>query len=134
MSADSSWELQKSIYGALTGDSALMAMITGVHDHVPQDTAFPYITIGEAAAIAWGASGVEGIETTMIIHVWSQERGHREVKLIMAEVYRILHDADLPVTGHHLVWLRFEFSENVADPDGVTYHGIGRFDAVTHLL
>ncbi len=39
MSADSSWDLQKAVYGALTGDAALMALVRGVHDHVPQGSA-----------------------------------------------------------------------------------------------
>ena len=65
MSVDSSWELQKAIYGALTGDSALMAMITGVHDHVPQDTAYPYVTIGEGAARAAGSPNVRGSANNM---------------------------------------------------------------------
>ncbi len=80
MSVDSSWELQKAIYGALTGDSTLMAMITGVHDHVPQETAFPYVT----------------------------------------------------VPGHVLVWFHFEFSQTLQDADGATYHGIARYNAITH--
>ncbi len=132
MSADSSWELQKAIYGALTGDSALMAMITGVHDHVPQDTAFPYVTIGEASAVDWRTVGHDGMELTLVLHVWSRERGRREVKLIMTEIRRILDGANLTVPGHVLVWLRFSFSEATRDPDGLTYHGITKFRAVTH--
>ena len=132
-SPDSSWELQEAIYTALTGDAPLMALITGVHDHVPQDTAYPYITIGEASAIEWGAAGVDGIEVTLGLHVWTRSRGRKEAKQVMAEMHRILHGADLPVTGHNLVSLRFEFSQTLLDPDGTTYHGIARYNAVTHL-
>ncbi|MCH9020379.1 MAG: DUF3168 domain-containing protein [Proteobacteria bacterium] len=127
MSADSSWELQQAIYGALTGDSTLMALITGVHDHVPQEAAFPYVTIGESTARAWGAAGVSGIETTLVMHVWSRQRGHKEVKQIMAEIHRILHDADLTVPGHVLVWLRHGFSQTITGKDGATYHGIAQY-------
>ena len=133
MSPDGSWELQEAIYTALTGDAPLMATITGVHDHVPQDTAFPYITIGASTARQWGAAGVEGVETTLTIHVWSRTRGHKEAKQIIAEVHRILDDADLPVSGHNLVRLDFEFAEFLLDADGITYHGIARYRAVTHL-
>lgn len=132
MSADSSWPLQQAIFTALTGDATLMAMITGVHDHVPQGAAFPYVTIGESSARAWGAAGVDGIETTIIIHVWSRKRGHSEVKLVLAEVYRVLHDADLTVSGHVLVRLRFGFTQSIRDNDGATYHGIARYTALTH--
>ena len=132
MSADSSWELQQAIYTALTSDATLMALITGVHDHVPQGAAFPYVTVGESTARDWSAAGVSGIETTLIVHVWSRERGHKDVKQVLAEIHRILHDADLTVPGHVLVWLRFEFSQTSLDADGATYHGIARYDALTN--
>ena len=129
--ADSSWELQQAIYGALTGDPTLMALITGVHDHVPQGTAFPNITVGESTVRDSSAASVIGIETTLILHVWSRERGRKEVKQIMAELHRILHDADLTVAGHALVDLRFQFGETFLEPDGVTRHGFTRFRAIT---
>ena len=132
MSADSSWELQQAVYTALTGDAPLMAMITGVHDHVPRDAAFPYVTMGGASAVAWGAVGVEGVEVTLVIEAWSRDRGHKEAKQILAEVYRVLHDADLTVTGHDLVWLRFEFAEFLLGADGLTYHGVARYNALTN--
>jgi len=132
MSADSSWELQKAIYTALTGDSALMAMITGVHDHVPQGAAFPYVTIGESTAVDWRTVGHKGVEVTLIIQVWSRERGHREAKLVIAEINRIINDAKLTVPGHVLVWLRFEFAEFLLDAGGLTYHGVARYNAITH--
>ena len=132
MNADSSWELQKAIYAALTGDGALMAMITGVHDHVPQEAAFPYVTIGESTAVDWRTVGHDGMELTLVLHAWSRERGHREVKQILAECHRILNDAKLTVPGHVLVWLHFEFAQTIADNDGATYHGIARYNAITH--
>ncbi len=132
MSADSSWELQQAIYTALTGDSTLMAMIQGVHDHVPQGAAFPYVTIGEASAIAWSAAGVEGMDVTLVMHVWTRSRGRKQAKQTMAEIYRILHNADLTVPGHALIWLRFEFSQTLLDADGATYHGIARYNALTN--
>ncbi len=132
MSADSSWELQKAIYAALTGDGALMAMITGVFDHVPKGAAFPYIAICEESAVDWRTVGHHGMEVTLVIHAWSRERGRREVKQILAEIHRILNDAKLTVPGHVLVWLHFEFSQTLQDADGATYHGIARYNAITH--
>ncbi len=132
MSADSSWELQQAIYTALTGDAPLMGMVQGVYDHVPQGAAFPYVTVGESSVRAWRAVGLDGVETTLILHVWSRERGRKQAKQIMAEIPRILDDADLTVPGHALIWLRFEFSQTILDADGVIYHGIARYHAMTH--
>jgi hypothetical protein len=132
VSADSSWELQQAIYNALTGDATLMGMVQGVHDHVPQGAAFPYVTVGEGSARPWRAVGLDGVETTLILHVWSRERGRKQAKQIMAEIHRILDDADLTLSGHVLVSLRFEYSHTVLDADGVTYHGIARYHAMIH--
>ena len=131
MSADSSWELQQAIYNALTGDSTLMALITGVHDHVPQGAAFPYVTIGESTARDWSAVGIVGVEATLILHAWSRARGRKEVKQILSEIHRVLHDADVTVPGHHLLYLRFVFARTTRDPDGATHHGVSRFRAIT---
>ena len=109
-----------------------MAMITGVHDHVPQDTAFPYVTIGQSSAKDWRTVGHDGMETTLIIQAWSRERGHREAKQVLAEVHRILNDAKLTVPGHVLVWLHFEFAEFLPSADGVSYDGVARYNAITY--
>lgn len=132
MPVDGSWELQKAIYAALTGDSTLMGMVTGVFDHVPAEQAHPYVVIGEDTAREWGAKGLDGQEHTLALHVWSRERGRKEIKEVMGEVYRILHDANLTLTGHILVNLRFEMAKSLLDEDGITYHGTTRFRAVTH--
>ena len=132
MSADSSWELQQAIYTALTGDATLMAMVQGVHDHVPQGAAFPYVTVGEGSARPWRAVGLDGLEVMLILHVWSRERGRKQAKQIMAEMHRILDDADLTIAGHVLVGLSFEFSQTMLDSEGVIYHGIARYHAKTH--
>ena len=129
MSADSSWELQKAIYAALTGDGALMAMITGVHDHVPQEADFPYVTIGEGTTTFIGRGSVE---LTLVLHVWSRARGRKEAKQILVEINRILNEANLTVPGFVLMWLFFDFSRTLLDSDGATYHGITRYSAKTY--
>ena len=49
----------------------------------------------------------------------------------MDAVEGALNDAALTLDGHALVNLRFEFAETRRDPDGITYHGVVRFMAVT---
>ena len=46
--SDHSFELQKTIFTTLNGDSTITSTFSAtVHDHVPQGTSFPYIVIGE---------------------------------------------------------------------------------------
>ena len=42
----------------------------------------------------------------------------------------VLNNVDLVVVGHHLVLLRWEYSETMPDPDNVTQHGVTRFRAL----
>lgn len=132
--SDHSWGLQKAIFDALTGDAALMGMVTGVFDRPPQGTAFPYVTLGEATVVDGSDKTNAGQEHTLTLHAWSRERGRKEVKDIMAQVFEVLHDKAIAVTGFVLVNLRFEFGETMLDGDGLTHHGIARYRAVTHDL
>ena len=67
---------------------------------------------------------------TINIHIWSQYKGSKECKQIMDKVHDLLHDSSLSVTGFNLINLRFEFSDIMIDPDGVTRHGVMRFRAI----
>lgn len=131
MASDPSLPLQAAIYEALTADVSLMEKITGVFDSVPESTGFPYITIGEGTMSDLGAHTFDGAETNITIHTWARGRGRKQTKEIMADVYRILHDSTLDISGHILVLARFDFAETMLDPDGVTYHGVQRFRFIT---
>lgn len=128
--ADHSFALQTAIYTALSSDTALSNMITGVYDDVPEGTAYPYVVIGEDTAINNGTKTLDGLQYTVTLHAWSQYRGRKEVKEIMARVYEILHNADLSVNNASLVNIRQEFTDSVVDADGITRHGVMRFRAV----
>ena len=58
------------------------------------------------------------------------DTGAKETKNIMDRIHDLLHDSSLSVTGFNLVNLRFEFSDILRDPDGVTRHGVMRFRAI----
>ncbi len=127
MSANTQIELQKALYVALNSDGTLGAIITGVFDFVPQNTSFPYITVSDMTALDWSGAQFDGMEMTVTIHSWSQAEGSKQVKSIMNEIYRILHNQSLTVVGHEFVNMRFEFSNVLRDPDGFTQHGVQRF-------
>ena len=123
--------LQTSIYSTLSNDNTLTSTLSAtVHDEVPQGTAFPYVQIGEETAIDYSTKDLVGGEYTVTIHVWSRYKGSKETKEIMDRVHTLLHDNSLSVTGFNLINLRFEFSDILKDPDGVTRHGVMRFRAI----
>ncbi len=128
------WALREALYTALTGDTALQALIGNparVHDDVPPDAAFPFVTFGDADASDWSTKESLGAEHTVTLHAWSRYEGHKEAQQILETIEALLHDANLTLTGHALVNLRFVSSGIVRDPDGATAHGFIRFRAVT---
>ena len=58
--SDHSLALQKTVFDALDGDSTLQSLVTDVFDFVPENTAFPYVKIGEETAVDNGTKTLQG--------------------------------------------------------------------------
>jgi hypothetical protein len=114
-------EIQAAIYEKVS------AIGWATFDHVPQDTEFPYVIIGDDTSIPWDTDTSIGSETTCTIHVWSRHRGRKEVKEIMRTIYEALHRQEITIIGGALVECQAEFQESFMDPDGLTRHGVIRF-------
>ena len=128
-----SFALQQAIFTALDGATINDAdgnAITGVFDDVPENTAYPYVVIGEETATNIDTKDKDAHEHTLTIHVWSQYRGRKEIKNIMSQIYTLLHNVAISVTGASLVQIRHEFARTLLENDGITRHGIIRFRAV----
>ena len=126
-----SFALQSSIYSALNNDSNLTGTLGAtIFDDVPENSAYPYIVLGEDTANEYDTKDVKGSTSSLTIHVWSEYKGSKETKQIMDRVHDLLHDSNLSVSGYNLINLRFEFSDIMRDPDGITRHGVMRFRAV----
>ncbi len=127
-------KLQTAIYSTLTSgtltDISGTSITSKVYDDVPEGTAYPYIVIGEETAIPTGAKDTDGHEHTLTFHVWSQYRGRKEIKQIMEQIYTILHNVAISITGATLVNIRHEFERTLLESDGITRHGVIRFRAV----
>jgi hypothetical protein len=123
--------LQTTIYSTLSSDNTLTSTLSaGVYDEVTEGATYPFVSLGEETAIDYGTKDTNGGETTINIHIWSQYKGAKETKQIMDRIHDLLHDSNLTVTGFNLINLRFEFSDILRDPDGVTRHGVMRFRAI----
>ncbi len=123
--------LQTTIYSTLSNDNTLTSTLgAGVYDEVLEGASYPFVSLGEETSIDYGTKNEDGGETTINIHIWSQYKGAKETKQIMDRIHDLLHDSSLTVTGFNLVNLRFEYSDILRDPDGVTRHGVMRFRAI----
>lgn len=139
MALDASWPLQQAIYAALAADTTLRTLIGNpvrLYDRIPRgEPTFPYVTIGEATIEDAGAKGGVNIDHhTLGLNVWSRYDGRKETKQILDAIRDVLHhQIGLTVTGHTLVELTHEFTETFIEdnPDGVTWHGVTRYGAIT---
>lgn len=126
-------ELQAAVFAALSADLPLAGLLGGakVFDHVPANSAIPYITFGGTSIYDWSTGTEDGAEQLFTLHVWSKARGKSESLAIMERARVVLHDVPLELGDHHLINLRLEFSDVRLDEDLDVYHGLLRFRAVT---
>ena len=123
--------LQTTIYSTLSNDNTLTNTLgAGVFDEVVENATYPFVALGEETAIDYSTKDLNGGEFTINIHVWSQYKGAKQTKEIMDRIHDLLHDSSLSVSGFNLANLRFEFSDILRDPDGITRHGVMRFRAI----
>ena len=135
MAAYSDWDVQKAVYARLTADAGLTALLSGgaagVHDHVPENSGFPYIVIGEIAGKPLETIAAGGRDLALTLHAYSRAHGFKELRLIMAAVHAALHDADFVVAGHNLALCLETGSATTLQGDGVTRHGKMEFHIIT---
>jgi hypothetical protein len=125
--------VQAAVYRVLAGDQDLAAQVSGVFDLVPEDTAYPYVQIGEALDSPRGAHGNHGRETVLTLHVWSKYRGNAEAHRIGALVMAVLDHQVLDVEGLHHVSTRYEQGLTMTDPEppGDIRHLVQRYRITT---
>jgi hypothetical protein len=132
-------ELQKFIYGKLTTDAPLMALISGVFDFVPQSQAFPFIHIGEFNYNKQSTKGSElsekirQYEGTVQIDIWARPNpiGKAKVWDLINEVRRVLDgNRSMASTEYCLLLFDEDLSTVIVEPDSVTYHGVMTFRTI----
>ena len=118
-------EVQKAIFLKLRDLQTYV-----VYDDVPQDAVYPYYVVGEATAGEFDTKTFNGFDMGIVVHSWSRYDGREEVKEMMGAAYAALHNVEIEIEGFNTVLCQFEFSETDLENDGVTRHGIQRFNLV----
>lgn len=134
MSGFSHFPLQKAIYELLTGETALMSLVTGVFDKVPENTSFPYIMLGDITSSDWSSKTTLGMECVALLTIFSRKGGRQQATEIMECIQTLLHDADIVVNDHELVMMRFISSNILLEADGETYRGSMRYKALLQAV
>ena len=83
--SDHSLELQKSIFNALDGDSTLQNLVTDVYDFVPENTAFPYVKVGEETSLDNGTKTLKVMNILLSFILFQGIEEVRKLKKLRAE-------------------------------------------------
>lgn len=133
--ADVSIELAAAIYTALAAHAGLATELGGagrIYDNAPAGAATPYVVIGEETAVDYSGSAVDGMEHTVTIHTFTEQQGRLGCLKLQKQIRACLHDAALTLAAGTCANIRQEMRETMRDPDGVSWHGVQRFRAVTN--
>lgn len=132
--------LQTALFAALSGSAAIQAHVGNparVFDFVPQDTAYPFITIGDDTIDRYDSQTRLGIDSRVTFHVFDRSdettnrRGRLKVKQILDAIFGVLHDQALTVTGNAHVLTLFESGATELLEDGLSYHGAATYRIIT---
>lgn len=110
MSFALSGPLQAAVYGALSGDAALAALVgSDIYDAVPSGTVPAiYVSLGnEAVRDASDVSGAGAVHQ-FNVSVITTNPGFASAKAVAGAVSDVLHNADLTLSRGRLVSLQFE--------------------------
>lgn len=114
--------LQSAIVRKLRNSSDLTTRVTGVYDDVPEDASYPYVSVGSITETADDAHNRQGLDSLVVLHVWSDYQGFAEAADIFAAVDAALDRQPLDVPGWTDVSIRHESHDFLKDPDPKIRH------------
>lgn len=126
--------VQKEIYSILANSAELGAVTNGVFDSVPQDTAYPYVTIGEDVFTDMSTDTELINSVSITIHTWSRFSGRSEIKKIQGVIYDLLNRAIISNNEFKFININQVTAQSQIDSDGETRHGIQTFNLILEEL
>jgi hypothetical protein len=118
--------IQKAIYSALTGSAPVMALVTGVYDHPPENAVLPVIGIGNDSHGDAGTKSEELIDYNAQIDVWADNLSFASVRSIQDKIRDALHQQSLSVDSGTVIYCRESSQDIFEEPDGEV-HGVQFF-------
>lgn len=121
--SDPSLALQGAVVAALKAKGVAGGRI---HQDVPADPDFPYVTLGEGDSVGDDNACFDSSDVAVPIHVWSRAKGFQEAKSIAAAIRDALKtpfafdDFNNPVA-------EYRSTRTFRDPDGKTKHAVVEF-------
>lgn len=135
--SDAILALRAATQARLVADAALTALIGAgrVYDEAPRAAQGVYVVHGEADARDWSTGSDKGCEQEVSLLVWAGESASAKQALQAAAcVAAALDEAELSLSGHRLINLRWQASRLGRDPKtGLPFVTV-RLRAVTETL
>lgn len=134
------WPLALAIVAAVEGDATTSALLAtpGIYNtEAPAGAPFDYLTLDiptEGPDVTFSGFNEQGTTGSQQISIWCKtggSLGNQKVLAIYDALYGLLNDQPLAVTGFAQLTGTLALIGVLPDPDGVTMHGICRYD-VTH--
>lgn len=116
--------LQQALYSKLSGDSALMDLVSGVYDAVPQHAALPYVVIGDGSANEVPQVATQMSECQLLLNVWTSGGGRKVALAILNRLHALLHQGSLSLGGFTLIAMRCVRAETTVDADHDRVSGV----------
>lgn len=123
-----SFELRKAIYARL--DNQLTA---SVYSYVPQDSAYPYVRIGDVSAVTIDTQSTEMQQYSVQIHSFDKSvASSSAIESLVASVYGALHNYPLVISSYNVVYIR-QSNINIfqqGEPNDRYWHAVQVFQVV----
>lgn len=93
--------LGTAIYTRITGDSPIMARLTGgFHEDVPENEVYPYLLLDDFNSTPWRTLSRPGEDVIVTFRVFSEYEGSKETQQIVDDLQRLFGDVTgISVTG-----------------------------------
>lgn len=125
--------LTKAIIAALKADSTITANVAArVYTQVPQNATFPYIVL-RIQSEPYDFKDDTGMLHTLDVSAYSRADSPLETGTIRSAVYNVLNRAESSLTldsGTLVSMLHSGIGDVVKEPDGITWKGFLRFNAI----
>ncbi len=135
MAQDSLFDTQSGLYAVLTGASSVTTLLAAgadsIVDHVPQGSDFPYVVLGDMSSRPLETQDTGGNDIVATFYVYSQGKGFKETKDIMAALDAALHNQSFSIPNQTLILCQRLDSAVGLESDGITRRAVMRYRIIT---
>lgn len=115
-----SWEVQESIYNALSANATFMASISNrIYDEPPTNSVYPYVTIGYIAESRDNNLGGLGYEVIATLDIYTKpgRLGYKQAKDILTKMNAVLNMKELAMATLKMVKIFYDNGNTERDGD-----------------